>query len=50
MECDHQWIFNDFEESDDGEYLDVYECGLCGQKLKIEEGGHPDEQEKTDHH
>ena len=42
MECDHQWILNDWTESDDGEYFDVYECGLCGKKLNIQEGEYPE--------
>lgn len=42
MECDHQWILNDWAASDDGEYFDVYECGLCGNKINVPEGEYPE--------
>lgn len=42
MECDHQWILTDWTESDAGEYLDVYVCGLCGKKRNIQEGEYPE--------
>ena len=42
MECDHQWILSDWTETDEGEYLDVYECGLCGERINVEEGARPE--------
>ena len=40
--CDHQWILDDWTESEAGEYLDIYVCGLCGEKINVPEGERPE--------